>query len=78
MPQSDSSTMLRESLKIYFAVAANEGLSLRSIDIGGAFLQTKDLDGEVYLEPQKYVEKEEIIWKLKKSLYGLNDASRKF
>ena len=31
-PQSDSPTLLRESFKMYFAVAANEGFKLRSID----------------------------------------------
>ena len=76
-PQSDSPTLLRESLKIYFAVAANEGFKLRSIDIRAAFLQAKCLDREVYMEPPKDVKKEGKIWKLKKPLYGLNDASRK-
>ena len=77
-PQSDSQTILRESLKRYFAIIANEGFDLMSIDIREAFLQAKGLDREVYLEPPKDVEKEGIIWRLKKPLYGLNDASRKF
>ena len=33
LPQSDSLTILRESLKMYFAVVANKGFGLRSIDI---------------------------------------------
>ena len=70
--------MLRESLKIYFAVPANEGFKLRSIDIRVAFLQAKCLDREVYMEPPKDVKKEGKIWKMKKPLYGLKDASRKF
>ena len=77
-PQSDSPTMLRESMKLFFAVAANEGFKLRSIDIRAAFLQAKSLDREVYLEPPKDVKKEGKLWLLKKPLYGLNDASRKF
>ena len=32
-PQSDSLTMLRESMKLFFSVAANEGFQLRSVDI---------------------------------------------
>ena len=36
--QSDSPTLSRESLKMYFAVEANEGFKLRSIDIREAFL----------------------------------------
>ena len=77
-PQSDSPTMLRESMKLFFSVAANEGFSLRSIDIRAAFLQAKDLEREIFLLPPKDMKKEGLIWKLKKPLYGLNDASRKF
>ena len=32
-PQSDSPTMLRESMKLFFLVAANEDFKLRSMDI---------------------------------------------
>ena len=77
-PQSDSPTMLKESLKIYFALATNEGFLLRSIDIRAAFLQARGLDREVFLEPPRDVKIEGKIWRLKKPLYGLNDASRKF
>ena len=57
-PQSDSPTLLRESLKMYFAVEANEGFKFWSIDIRAAFLQAKFLDREVYMEPPKDVKKE--------------------
>ena len=33
-PQSDSSTMLRDSLKSYFVLAANQRFDLRSISTG--------------------------------------------
>ena len=36
------------------------------------------MDREVFLKPLKDMKREGIIWKLKKPLYGLNDASRKF
>ena len=77
-PQSDSPTMLRESMKLFFSVAANEGFQLRSVDIRAAFLQAKGLDREIYLMPPKDVKKEGVVWRLRKPLYGLNDASRKF
>merc|ERR1712030_248662 len=77
-PQADSPTMRRESLKLFFALAANEEFKLRSIDIRAAFLQAKTLEREIFLQPPKDVQKEGILWRLKKSLYGLNDASRKF
>jgi len=59
-------------------VAANKDFELRKIDIRAAFLQAKQLEREVFLKPLKDIKKEKIIWKLKKPLYGLNDASRKF
>ncbi len=65
-------------MKMFFLVAANENFELRKIDIRAAFLQAKYLDREVFLKPPKDIKREGIILKLKKPLYGLNDASRKF
>ena len=42
-PQADSPTMRRESLKLFFSIAANEGFKLRSVDIRVVFLQAKTL-----------------------------------
>ena len=36
------------------------------------------MDREVFLQPPKDIKREGYIWKLKKPLYGLNDALRKF
>ena len=59
-------------------MAANEDFSLRSVDIRAAFLQAKGLEREVFMAPPKDIQKPGILWKLRKPLYGLNDASRKF
>merc|ERR1712121_611365 len=40
--------------------------------------QAKKLDREVFVRPPNDIEKEGVIWKLFKPLYGLDDASRKF
>ena len=64
-PQSDSPTMLRESMKMFFSVAANEDFELRKIDIRAAFLQARPLDREVFMRPPKDIRKEGMIWKLK-------------
>ena len=77
-PQSDSPTVLRESNKLFTAVAANEEFDIVSVDIRAAFLQSKELTREVFVVPPKDVAKEGRLWKLKKPLYGLNDASRRF
>ena len=77
-PQADSPTAMRESVKPFLAIAANQGFELESVDIRAAFLQSKPLDRDVFIEPPKDLKKTGVIWKLKKPLYGLDDASRKF
>ena len=65
-------------MKMFFSVAANQGFVLSSMDIRAAFLQDKCLDREVFLEPPKGVRKDVKLWRLRKPLYSLNDASCKF
>ena len=77
-PQADSPTAMRESVKPFLAIAANQGFELEAVDIRAAFLQSKELDRDVFVEPPKDLKKENKIWKLKKPLYGLDDASRRF
>ena len=57
--------MLRESMKLFFVVAANEDFELRKIDIRAAFLQAKQLDRDVFMMPLKDIKREGYIWKLK-------------
>ena len=60
------------------ALSANFYFKIASADIRAAFLQSKVLDREVYVEPPADIKKQGIVWKLNKPLYGLDDASRKF
>ena len=49
----------------------------KSMDIKTAFLQSKELDQLVYLDPPKKANVPPgYIWKLSKCVYGLTDASR--
>ena len=59
--KSDSSTMLRESMKMFFSVVANQDFILRKIDIRAAFLEAKQLDREVFMQPPKDIKKEGYI-----------------
>jgi hypothetical protein len=77
-PQSDSPTAMRESIKIFLSIAANEAFELESVDIHAAFLQSKVLDRDMFVQPPKHLKKENMVWKLRKPLYGLDEASRKF
>ena len=60
------------------AVVANENFKLASVDIRAAFLQSRSIDRNVFMFPPPDIRKPGIIWRLKKPLYGLDDASRKF
>ena len=77
-PQLDSPPASKESFKMLVAVAVNSGFKSASVDIRAAFLQSKVLDREVFIEPPRDVKKQGCIWKLRKPLYGLDDASQKF
>jgi len=58
------------------AVAANQGWTARSIDISAAFLQGREIDRTVYIRPPPEYKKPGVVWKLRKGLYGLKEASR--
>ena len=60
-----------------FAVAANCGHNLASIDIKGDFLQGEKLDRIVLIKPPTDICKKKpvIFWSLNKELDGLNDAA---
>ena len=60
------------------SVAANEGFNLKQLDVTSAFLQGSPIERDVYMKPPPEAAKEGVIWKLKKSCYGLYDASRKW
>ena len=70
--------MSKESFKILLAVAANSNFKLALVDIRATFLQSRSLDRDVFMLPPPDIRKQGIIWRLKKPLYGLDDASRKF
>ena len=76
--QSDSPTVSKESFKMLMAVTANDNFKLASVDIRAAFLQSRTLDRDVFVLPPLDIRKQGVIWKLKKPLYGLDDASHKF
>ena len=75
-PQSDSPRASEESFKLFIAILANSSFKLASVDIRAAFLQSKVLDRDVFGKPPDDIEKPGMIWRLKKPLYRLDDASR--
>lgn len=77
--QVDSPTVGKGVMRILLAVASSFQWTVKSIDIKSAFLQGEQLDRDVYIIPPREANVTEgYVWKLKRCLYGLNDAARKF
>lgn len=73
--QKDSPTCASESLRLLLTVICQNKWQFHSMDIKSAFLQGMQLSREIYVRPPAEAGKENILWKLKKCVYGLADAS---
>ena len=70
----------KDSLRIIMALVAHYDLELHQMDVKTAFLNG-DLEEEVYMDqPEGFIStgKENLVCKLKKSIYGLKQASRQW
>ena len=74
----DSPTVAKAGIRVLLMTSATKRWRVRSTDIKSAFLQGNELERDVFIKPPKEAGLKGKIWKLKKCLYGLNDASRKF
>jgi hypothetical protein len=74
--QSDAPTASRISKRLLFSIAACQNWEVRTLDITSAFLQSDEIQREVYVKPPQDIRRRGIIWKLKKPLYGLEDSAR--
>ena len=75
--RSDSPTALKTSLRLATTFIVSQGWAVRSFDISAAFLQGEKIDRKVILRPPPEANCKG-LWSLNKSVYGLDDASRKF
>ena len=75
--RTDSPTCAKGNLRTILAISAGNKWKVKSVDIKSAFLQGRDIQREVYVKPPKEVPGDK-LWKLKKALYGLNDAAREW
>ena len=74
----DSPTIGKCVVRIVLSTAVSYGWTIQSTDIKSAFLQGLPLERDVYIKPPREAEAGNKLWKLKKCLYGLNDAARQF
>ena len=75
---TDSPTVSKQSLRLQFSLAAQFGWEIVMADVTSAFLQSDILDRELYVQPPKDTAPPGVIWKLRKPMYGLEDASLKW
>jgi transposase InsO family protein len=73
---SDSPTLQKANLRTVLAIAAAKEWTITATDIKSAFLQGSEMTRDVYVKPPLEANMPGKLWKLKKCLYGLRDASR--
>ena len=76
--RSDSPTLSMAGLRLITTIAASKQWVLQTTDITSAFLQGNKLSRQVFIKPPKEAQLQDKLWKLKKALYGLKDASRQW
>ena len=77
--RKDSPTIGKSTMRLFLTIAALKGWIVKTTDIKSAFLQGKVLDRDVYLMPPKEAGVHDgKLQKLRRCLYGLNDAARQF
>ena len=72
----DAPTVDKTSLRIILTIATMKKWKCSSLDVKSAFLQSHKLDRTVYLNPPKDIRKKNIIWRIKKPIYGLKDSAK--
>ena len=74
--QNDSPTAAKSSLRVFFAITTNCKWKCETVDVKAAFLQGKSIERDVFVVQPSEVKEDGVIWKLKKVVHGLDDASR--
>ena len=73
---NDSQTCSKKVLRVPLTLLLSQSWSLNSIDIKSAFLQGKEINRDVYLKPPKDFARERKVRLLKKTVYGIYNASK--
>ena len=74
----ESPTTEKVSIRIFLALCAIKQWNVRSLDIKAAFLQSDEIGRNIFVQPPRGYKREGTIWRLKRPLYGLNDAGRQW
>ena len=73
-----SSVFWSTTFRVFMTFIAHQDWELHQVDVVGAYLQG-DLEEEIYMHcPPGYPSGPNVVWRLKKSLYGLKQAGREW
>ena len=75
--RTDSPTCSKMNLRLIVAIAASKNWQINSLDVQSAFLQGQKMERDVFLKPPPEANTSD-VWHLKKCVYGLNEAARKW
>jgi Reverse transcriptase (RNA-dependent DNA polymerase) len=70
-----ASVMRLETFRTLVALAALFNFDIRQFDVSAAYLHG-EIDREIYMEPPPGYENGDLVWRLLKGLYGLQQAGR--
>src|SRR6201990_198253 len=74
---SEAPTFSIEGLKVILAIINMKDWQVKTLDVKTAYLQGKEIEKEVVIKPPEEANTSK-LWKLKKAVYGLKDAARKW
>ena len=76
---SSAPTVSREMITITITIIISNNWVLNSMDVEKAFLRSKSLKREVFVQPPKEAETDSgNVWRLKKAAYGLGEAAKEW
>ena len=76
--ETDSPTVRKGNIGMVLMLAARNSWRIKSQDVTCAFLQSSSINRDVFIRPPLEKRIPGVIWKLRKTVYGLVDASRGF
>ena len=77
--RTDSATIMKSSFRTFLTIASSQQWTIKTTDIKSAFLQGAPISRDIFIKPPaESTTPPGMIWKLRRCLYGLNDAARQF
>ena len=73
--RKDSPTCSREAVRLAVSIASTKKWKCHTLDVTAAYLQGNKIERDVFVKPPPEFDNG-MIWKLKKTVYGLSDAAR--